>query len=310
MSLKAFRAACDAGRGDSSGSDFRAMLRPWSSARPSVPFASTPGAGRCPATAPRVPLGQRALAVLAALAESARPDGGEGGPAGPRLARHHRRGGQPDGAGRRPAQGARAARRAGLDPDRAARRLPPRPARAGSAGAGGGRCRAWPCCRSPTSAATRSRTGSADGIVDDIITALSRFRSFAVVARTSSFAYKGRARRRAPGRAGARRALRAGGQRAAGRRPAADHRAARRRRHRRAALGRALRRGARRRLRLPGPHHRRRGDDRRAADPDGGDRALAARAAGQHRGLRRLPAGRAADQQARPRGRMPRPMRC
>ena len=32
-----------------------------------------------------------------------------------------------------------------------------------------------------------------DGIVDDIITALSRFRSFAVVARTSSFVYKGRA---------------------------------------------------------------------------------------------------------------------
>ena len=33
----------------------------------------------------------------------------------------------------------------------------------------------------------------ADGIVDDIITALSRFRSFAVVARSSSFAYKGQA---------------------------------------------------------------------------------------------------------------------
>ena len=32
-----------------------------------------------------------------------------------------------------------------------------------------------------------------DGIVDDMITALSRFRSFAVVARTSSFVYKGRA---------------------------------------------------------------------------------------------------------------------
>ena len=32
-----------------------------------------------------------------------------------------------------------------------------------------------------------------DGIVDDMVTALSRFRSFAVVARTSSFVYKGRA---------------------------------------------------------------------------------------------------------------------
>ena len=33
----------------------------------------------------------------------------------------------------------------------------------------------------------------ADGIVEDIITALSRFNSFAVVARNSSFVYKGRA---------------------------------------------------------------------------------------------------------------------
>jgi DNA-binding winged helix-turn-helix (wHTH) protein len=33
----------------------------------------------------------------------------------------------------------------------------------------------------------------ADGVVEDIITALSRFRSFAVIARNSTFAYKGRA---------------------------------------------------------------------------------------------------------------------
>jgi DNA-binding winged helix-turn-helix (wHTH) protein len=33
----------------------------------------------------------------------------------------------------------------------------------------------------------------ADGVVEDIITALSRFKSFAVVARNSSFVYKGRA---------------------------------------------------------------------------------------------------------------------
>ena len=89
----------------------------------------------------------------------------------------------------------------------------------------------------------------ADGIVDDVITALGRFRSFAVVARSSSFVYKGRRRRRAPGRARARRALPARGQRPARRRPAADHRPARRRRDRQAALGRALRRRAGRRLR-------------------------------------------------------------
>ena len=40
----------------------------------------------------------------------------------------------------------------------------------------------------------------ADGVVEDIITALSRFRDFAVVARNSSFVYKAR-RRCAPGRA-------------------------------------------------------------------------------------------------------------
>ena len=33
----------------------------------------------------------------------------------------------------------------------------------------------------------------ADGVVEDIITALSRFKSFAVIARNSSFVYKGRA---------------------------------------------------------------------------------------------------------------------
>ncbi|MGO8470111.1 adenylate/guanylate cyclase domain-containing protein, partial [Rhizobium leguminosarum] len=33
----------------------------------------------------------------------------------------------------------------------------------------------------------------ADGVVEDIITALSRFRSFAVIARNSSFIYKGQA---------------------------------------------------------------------------------------------------------------------
>src|SRR6185295_5568585 len=33
----------------------------------------------------------------------------------------------------------------------------------------------------------------ADGVVEDLITALSRFKSFAVIARNSSFVYKGRA---------------------------------------------------------------------------------------------------------------------
>ena len=39
----------------------------------------------------------------------------------------------------------------------------------------------------------RGQDWFADGVVDDIITALSRFRSFAVIARNSAFVYKGRA---------------------------------------------------------------------------------------------------------------------
>ena len=58
----------------------------------------------------------------------------------------------------------------------------------------------------------------ADGIVEDIITALSRMRWLFVIARNSSFTYKGRAVdvKQVGARAG--RALRARGQRAQGRR--------------------------------------------------------------------------------------------
>jgi adenylate cyclase len=47
----------------------------------------------------------------------------------------------------------------------------------------------------------------ADGMVDDIITALSHFKALFVIARNSSFTYKGR-RRREAGRTRARGALR------------------------------------------------------------------------------------------------------
>ena len=50
--------------------------------------------------------------------------------------------------------------------------------------------------RCPAVRESQQRSGAeflADGIVEDIITALSRFRTFAVVARNSTFAYKGRA---------------------------------------------------------------------------------------------------------------------
>ena len=60
----------------------------------------------------------------------------------------------------------------------------------------------------------------ADGIVEDIITALSRDRWLFVIARNSSFAYKGKRGRRAGRSAASWRALRARGQRARGRRAA------------------------------------------------------------------------------------------
>ena len=63
----------------------------------------------------------------------------------------------------------------------------------------------------------------ADGMVEDIITALSRFKSLFVIARNSSFTYKGKRRRHPAGRSRAWRALRAGRQRPQGRRSASDH---------------------------------------------------------------------------------------
>ena len=65
-----------------------------------------------------------------------------------------------------------------------------------------------------------------DGISEDIITALSRVRWFFVIARNSSFIYKGRSGAHQPGRRGTRRALCGRGQRAQGGRPGPHHGAA------------------------------------------------------------------------------------
>jgi class 3 adenylate cyclase len=80
-----------------------------------------------------------------------------------------------------------------------------------------------------------------DGMVEDIITALSRIRWLFVIARNSSFTYKGRPVdvKRVGRELGA---LRAGGQRAQGGKPAAHYRSARRCRDRRAFVGGPLRR--------------------------------------------------------------------
>ena len=77
----------------------------------------------------------------------------------------------------------------------------------------------------------------ADGIVEDLITALSRFKSFAVVSRYSTFAYKGRAADVRAGRARACGALSARRQRAALGRARPRHGATRRCRQRHAHMG-------------------------------------------------------------------------
>ena len=116
-----------------------------------------------------------------------------------------------------------------------------------------------------------------DGIVDDIITALSRFRSFAVVARISSYVYKGRAEdvRQIARELGVRYVLEGSVRRAGDRLRITAQLVD-------GATGgqlwaEQLRRRAGRRLRVPGPDHRGRGDDGRAPHPGGGNRAVAPR---------------------------------
>ena len=100
----------------------------------------------------------------------------------------------------------------------------------------------------------------ADGITEDIITDLSKVSGLFVIARNSSFAYKGKSPRPARGQPRARRALRAGRQRAARREPHPHQRADDRRADRRASLGRALRPRPVRHLRRAG-----RGDAHRSS---------------------------------------------
>jgi class 3 adenylate cyclase len=91
----------------------------------------------------------------------------------------------------------------------------------------------------------------ADGMVEEIITALSRIRWLFVIARNSSFTYKGQAVD-VKQVARARRALCARRLGAQGRQPGAHHRSADRRGDWSASLGRPVRRLARRRFRASG----------------------------------------------------------
>ena len=109
----------------------------------------------------------------------------------------------------------------------------------------------------------------ADGISEDIITALSKLPQLFVIARNSAFTFKGKNVHIGEVGKKPRRALRARRQRAQVGQPGADHRAAHRRDDRRASVGRAVR---------PGPDRHLRGAGRR----DDADR-LRARAQSQRR---------------------------
>ena len=96
----------------------------------------------------------------------------------------------------------------------------------------------------------------ADGMVEDIVTGLSRFKSLFVIARNSSFVYKGKAVDvRQVGRELGVRYLLEGGVRKAGT-PSAHHRPADRGGNGRSSLGRPVRRRAGGRLRPAGSDHR------------------------------------------------------
>ena len=130
----------------------------------------------------------------------------------------------------------------------------------------------------------------ADGMVEDIITALSRMRWLFVIARNSSFTYKGRAVDVKQVGRELGRALRARRQRAQGGEPRAHHGTAHRCLDRRASLGGPLRRRARRHLRSAGSGDReRRGRDRAEAGA-GRNRACQAQADREPRRLRLLSA--------------------
>ena len=118
----------------------------------------------------------------------------------------------------------------------------------------------------------------ADGMVEEIITGLSRIRWLTVIARNSTFAYKGKAPDIRASRPGARGSIRTRRQRAQGGGPRPHHRPAHRRGDGRPYLGRPFRWFARRRVRPSGPDHRRGSGGHRAFGATGRDRTRQAQA--------------------------------
>ncbi len=113
-----------------------------------------------------------------------------------------------------------------------------------------------------------------DGIVEDIITALSRFKSFAVIARNSSFVYKGHAVdvRQIAKELGVRYVLEGSGKRV--KQPAAHQRTIGGWNFRSAHMGGQVRRGLRGRVRRTGSDHGKRGRGGRTKNPASRNRSL------------------------------------
>ena len=202
-----------------------------------------------------VPVGHRGYLLLETLLDAGGEPVGQGRAYRTRLAGDRRRGRQPHGPdfGAPPATGSRRRRD---DRDRPARRLPAR----GATPTGRGR-RAGPPLIAVLPFANHGGIADdgyfVDGVVDDIITALSRFKTFAVVSRGSSFALrdKGADARTAASEFGVRYALegsiRRMGDRLRVTAQLLDARAA----HNSGPSVTTARRGH---LLVPGPHHRKR----------------------------------------------------
>ena len=122
----------------------------------------------------------------------------------------------------------------------------------------------------------------ADGLTEDLITALAKYRWFFVIARNSSFTYQGPRVSVAAGRPRARRALCPRGQHSPIRQSAPRHRAARRSRDRPSSLGRTLRPRPRRSFRAAGRDRRPLGRGHRARNDPVGKPTRPAQIAREH----------------------------
>ena len=167
------------------------------------PFELDPDRGTLLRDGAPLAVGQRAAAVLAALAAAEGRTVGKSELLAPGLARRHRRGRQPDRPDGGAAQGDGAdAGRARLDRDGAARGLP-------AGGAGRPRRRRGRAPSQPALAVlpfqvlggAEGEGYFADGVAEDIIAALGRFRSFTVLSGSTSFLFRDRGATRARWRA-------------------------------------------------------------------------------------------------------------